>query len=304
MLSVVAFVALYFAAVRTYLGQYIENSVLLGAKQQPRPELLDSLETLHTISLGSLALALVIIVVIGFARKAPRVAVGSALIIVVSTGVTEVLKRYVLPRPDLATIYENNAHNSFPSGHTTIGMAIVIALLVVSAYRFRGWVMFFTLIWGTSMAAATITASWHRLSDTIGANLVVLTVGSLVVLWLRKNGNLRREVDHSYPLRGIFYAVVALLGAAALAVGLYVGIMTVNLWELPTLVEAARAAGVSPNLTAHQNPTFTWNLFVAAQSVALGFSLLSSLLFWATFHHLGTGRTASHGEPNAVVFTR
>lgn len=288
-ISLVLLVAVYVLAVHTYLGQYLENSALLGAKQVPRDDLEDAARTLNTISYVSLALITLVVGVEALMRRAVRTAMASAGIIVVAVGITEVLKRFVLPRPELANIYENNGHNSFPSGHTTIGMAVVVALLVATAYRWRGPVMLFTAFWGTSIGAATITARWHRLSDTIGADLVVMMVASLAVLWLLKRGNVQTETGKSYPGRVVLVIILSLGAAMSLAVGGILAVGSVIRWDLLGDLSAARAAGVAADLTSHLDPVFTWNMFLAAQALALGFSLLTALWFWGTLHRVEAG---------------
>ena len=288
-LSLLAFVGVYVFAVRTYLGQYLEDSALLGAEQVDKPEVLESLDTLHTISVFSLVLVILAVGVVGLLRRSPRVAFASASVIVASILTTEALKKIILQRPDLVNIYPDATHNSFPSGHTTIGMVIVIALLLAVSYAWRGPVMLLTLFWGVSIGAATITASWHRLSDTIGADLVVLFFGSLAALWLLKGGAIKREPARSYPLRTVLAVILSVVAVGALVVGAILAIKTVQFWDLLPQLEAARQAGAAPHLTAHEDPQFTYNLFLAAQSLALAFSSLAALWFWATFHRLSTG---------------
>lgn len=290
-LSLIAFIGVYIFAVRTYLGQYLEDSALLGAKQVDKPEILESLETLHTISVVSLVLVVLAVGTLGLLRHSFRIAFASVSVIVASVLTTEALKKIILPRPDLVNIYPDAAHNSFPSGHTTIGMAIVIALLLAASYSWRGPVMLLTLFWGVSIGAATITASWHRLSDTIGADFVVLIFGSLAALWLLRGGAIKREPPRLYPLRTVVTVILSVVAVGALVVGGILAVKTVQFWDVIPQLEAARQAGVEPHLTAHEDPQFTYNLFLAAQSLALAFSSLAALWFWATFHRLATAPT-------------
>lgn len=288
--ALVAFFGVYYLAVRTYLGQYVENAALGGAKQVAKPELMDSLENLHTISMTSLAIVIGLVGIVGLIRRSWRIAFASTGTIAVSVLLTEALKKIILTRPNLAPlpIEGDNAHNSFPSGHTTIAMAIIIALLLVTAYRWRGPVMFFSLAWGVSMGAATITAGWHRFSDTLGADLVVLFVAGLATVWLARGGVLEAEPKGLYPLRTVLVAVFAGLATLSLAAGAVILVRSLQIWDVLPQLNAARQAGVAPDLTAHMDPTFQMNMYLASQSLALAFSILSVLWFWGTFHRLST----------------
>ena len=66
--GVLVFVATYLGLVRTYLGQYLENAALLGAKQATTEAVDGALENLNVISIASL-----VIMMIGFAiaRRLP-----------------------------------------------------------------------------------------------------------------------------------------------------------------------------------------------------------------------------------------
>lgn len=292
------FFVVYFLAVRTYLGQYLENSALWGSKNLPKPQVLESLDDLNTISVTSLAIAIVAVGLVGLFRRSFSVAVASAGTIVASVLTTELLKKVILHRPDIAAIglVKANDHNSYPSGHTTIGMAVVIGLFLVTAYRWRGPVMFFTLAWGLSIGAATITASWHRLSDTIGADLVVLFFGGLAAIWLSRRGLIEKEPPKLYPLRTILVVFWAAFALLTFVIGMILLVRTLQIWEILPQLEAARAAGVAPNLTAHEDPTFQNNLYLASQSLASAFSTIAMLWFWGTFHRLSTAPAKGHRQ--------
>ena len=50
-------------------------------------------------------------------------------------GSDEVLKRFLLPRPDLVVAPDEFFHNTFPSGHTTIAMTVLVAAMLVVPHR-------------------------------------------------------------------------------------------------------------------------------------------------------------------------
>lgn len=289
LVAAIVFGATYFFMVRTYLGQYVENSALLGAKQSASAtQVADALENLDVISYASLAVAAIIFIIIGFVRRSWQIGLAGLGTLGVATVAAEILKRWVFSRPDLAPIYQDNAHNSFPSGHTTIAMSILVALLLVFSYRWRGLMMLVATWWALSVGEATITARWHRLSDTVGADMIALFVGALAALWLLSQGKLVGRREGRYPLRTIFVVLLAVLALLTLASGFLVGVLTLNNFGVFQELAAARASGAPAALTAHLDPQFNENMFLSAQTLAFGFSALSALWFWGTLHRVGS----------------
>ena len=287
-LSVLVFFATYMGLVRTHLGQYMENAALLGAQQATQAEVADALDNLDVISVTSLCVVMVALVILGVMRRSWRIAAAGMFTLGASAVLAEVLKRFVLPRPDLADIYQNNAHNSFPSGHTTIAMAILVSLLLVVSYRWRGLVMLLALGWATSIGAAAVTARWHRLSDTIGGDMIAIGVGALVAMWLLGHHAIEERETKAYPLRVVYVVFLVIVGVGSVAVGLLLGIGTMVNFGVLQEVATSYSTGVPAQLTAHLDPVFNENIYLSAQSLALGLSTISALWFWATFYRLGT----------------
>ncbi|MGB8465362.1 MAG: phosphatase PAP2 family protein [Terrimicrobiaceae bacterium] len=57
---------------------------------------------------------------------------------------------------------------SYPSGHTTIGVSLAIAFVLVSAARWRPWLATLAGFVGASYATSVLFAGWHRPSDALG----------------------------------------------------------------------------------------------------------------------------------------
>ncbi len=70
-----------------------------------------------------------------------------------SLGLTEVFKRVLLPRPPLAVAPDVYMHNSFPSGHTTIAMSVLLALVLVSRSRFRGSITLLCMLYALGVGS-------------------------------------------------------------------------------------------------------------------------------------------------------
>ena len=71
-------------------------------------------------------------------------------------------------------------------GHSTVAMALAVALVLVVSENSRPWAALGGLIYATAVGAGTVTAGWHRPSDVIGAYLVVTMwtgVTVAVLIW-------------------------------------------------------------------------------------------------------------------------
>jgi hypothetical protein len=90
---------------------------------------------------------------------------------------TEVLKHVVLERP--AIIATNIVDNSYPSGHTTIGMGVAVAAMLVVPRRLLVPTALGAGIFGSAFGVAVVAAGWHRPSDAVGAFFVVIAVAAL-----------------------------------------------------------------------------------------------------------------------------
>lgn len=265
--SVLVLAATYLAAVWTKQGQTFEDGALHGAKLMPAIDMTSASDELRIISVASLGLAIVVIGVTGAVRGGLKLAVAGAGTIVGSVLTTELLKKVVLPRPILVPTPEGIAHNSFPSGHTTIAMSIMVAALIVSSYRLRGWVMFFVMTWSTAIGAATIAAHWHRLSDTIGANCVALTWGALFSWWLASNKMVKRYSGSPKRLRTLYVAISTTAAFFSLTVGTVLA--TLNWSRNP-----------------HDTPDFFINCYEAVHALALAGALIAALVFWWSWRNL------------------
>lgn len=174
---VVALIVVYGIAVHTSIGQHLDNDALLGRSQSPRVQRATD-HLLHTIDVFSLAVIGGAIVLAAIARARLRLALGAAALIVGGVASTEALK-HTLPRPELAHP-DPLPIPSFPSGHTTVAVALALALLLVVPPRWRGPVGVVGALYGAAVGAATVTAAWHRPSDVIGGFLVC-TAGAAVI---------------------------------------------------------------------------------------------------------------------------
>jgi membrane-associated phospholipid phosphatase len=258
----------YLAFVRTHAGQRVDEAALSGrlASQHAR-HAADQLLT--TISVGSLALVLLLLAGQALLRRRVAQAVVAVAVILGAVALTEMLKHVVLPRPELVpTTIE---HNSFPSGHTTTAFAVGVAAVLAAPPRWRRAVAAGALLYGTAIGIATIAAGWHRPSDVAGALLVVTGWTAAVVLGAALvdrdafggEGIEEARGSRSSWVRRRDLEAYVLLAAAALAVG----------WALTVAIVGGRRVGAIELTTLNA-------AFVAACAcvAALAAVLLAALL--------------------------
>ncbi|HKG02815.1 MAG TPA: phosphatase PAP2 family protein [Conexibacter sp.] len=175
----IALIVAYVVFVRTHAGQRIDEAALHGRLASFRARDAAS-QLLTTISVGSLALVLVLLAAQALLRRRVALAVVAVVVVVGAVMLTEVLKHLVLVRPEL--VVSSLDRNSFPSGHTTTAFAVGIAATLAAPPRWRRAVAAGALLYGTAIGIATIAAGWHRPSDVAGAMLVVTGWAAAVVL--------------------------------------------------------------------------------------------------------------------------
>jgi membrane-associated phospholipid phosphatase len=269
--AVVAIVV-YFLAVWTVPGQELENAALRGADEAAARDQAVADESLGRITVYSLAAAVVLVTLVGLVRRRPDLAVAAAGVIVAGQVVTQVLKRFVLPRPSLVPLTGHYAENSLPSGHTTIAMTVLFAALIVVPYRWRGVALFFLLSWAVGIGAYTVTAKWHRLSDTLAADAIALALACVASWWLARRGAVRRHEGKRRIPRVVVVTFAALGGLVFLALG---GILIGA-----TLTQEGYAATLRDN---------TYVVYLAASSFASFGSVAAALVFLATWRRLEIG---------------
>lgn len=193
---VVLLFAVYFVAVHTDWGQRIDEAALDG--RTTRASVLRATDRLlDTVSAASVVLGSLVILVIALVRRRPHLALTAGVIIGGSFVTTQLLKRIILDRPNLIGLTDPaQQHNWFPSGHSTVAMALVVALVIVVAEEARPLVALAGLVYATMVGAGTVTLGWHRPSDVLGAYLVVAAwAGASVAVLIWVEGAVRERTS-------------------------------------------------------------------------------------------------------------
>lgn len=167
--AVLALVALVRFALGTSAGQSADQRAMRTVTAG-RETTLTLLSILGRVPMWAIVLLAVIAVVLAFRRHRARAAIAAVAVIAGANLTTQVLKHSLLERPD----FDLGIHNSLPSGHVTVVVSAVAALLLVVPPGARAFVAgvgtFATGLTGLS----TIVAGWHRPGDVVAALLVTL----------------------------------------------------------------------------------------------------------------------------------
>ena len=266
----VGLVFTYVVFVQTRLGQRVDDAALAGRAFVPDGFVEDAWTLLDAIGVVTLAGALGIVVLVGLGRGRAWSAVSAGLVVLGANVTTQLLKRVVLTRPDL-DVGGSLDLNTLPSGHATVAMSVVVAILFVVPDRIRvptavaGWA------YATLVGVSTVTAGWHRPSDAVAAAFVVgvwAVVGLFFLTWGEAD-RVARSADWR-TASGTFavIAVAVVGGVAVLAAASWLGLREVVAWleEGPlsvgrrTVAYGAAALGIAA----------TWAAVVALTTTALG----------------------------------
>ncbi|MDX6308225.1 MAG: hypothetical protein QOI06_1271 [Nocardioidaceae bacterium] len=205
-------VGLFEFFVRTHEGQRLDQVALnhVGSSDHTRT-LVASL--LQDITVGGLTVVLIACAVVAFVRRRWALAAGAFVIVAGAIATTEILKHFVLIRPDLG--YKST--NSLPSGHTTVVASLVLAALLVVPLAGR-WAVALAGSVGISVTGVgTVVATWHRPSDVVAALAVTLAWGAVVLAVLSLTHGTEPA---SRPTARPFALIAGLAIAAALFIAL------------------------------------------------------------------------------------
>ena len=173
----------YLVFVRTSWGQRFDD-IAFDARGVEDPEVTKTTnELLHSVTSSTLVILTAAIMVFALARGRVRLALTAGAAITVSVATTEVLKSYLLERPNLDEV-AGIAENSFPSGHATIGMALSLGLVMVAPHRSRWLAAVIGVMVSMVFGVGVLATGWHRPSDTIAAYFVCVVVFGLATAGL------------------------------------------------------------------------------------------------------------------------
>ncbi|MBB2892602.1 phosphatase PAP2 family protein [Flexivirga oryzae] len=160
------------------------------------------MDVLDLVTYTGVALALTACVVVAMLQRRWAVAIAAGVLIGGATVTTQILKHQVLHS---VAIYSN----SLPSGHTTVGLSLALAAIVVASYRWRPLVTAGGAALATFIGAGTVASHWHRPGDVLAAGMVCLGWAAAALL-VAGGGQRRTPVAR----RGPALVIAAVLGVA------------------------------------------------------------------------------------------
>ncbi len=158
---------------------------------------------LVAVSSSSFVLIGGLLVVISLLHRRIDLALAAALTLGGSFFTTEFLKATLPARPEVPGFLAN----SYPSGHSTVALALGLAFILLSPPRLRTAAVVGATIYAAAMGAALVLNAWHFPSD-VGGGFCVATAWAAGAAQL-----VRRPAERGVP--GILLAAAAFVVAAA-----------------------------------------------------------------------------------------
>ncbi len=214
--SALIVIIVYVIAIRTHLGQRIDGVAFNRRDAVTAATTRRTDRLLGTVSVASLFLVGGALVIVALARRRRTLAVAVGVAMAGAVLTTEILKMKVLTRPNLGN-FGGVGYNTFPSGHTTIGMAISLGLVMVAPKHLGRPAAVVAALVSTAFGTAVLSSGWHRPSDTIGAYFVTLgwfsATSAVLAIYHRSHGaDAGSAVDPTTSRPLVFAAAVGVFG--------------------------------------------------------------------------------------------
>jgi membrane-associated phospholipid phosphatase len=157
-----------YVALRTTRGLRLDAAAS-DAVSSPAP-LLDRLyQGLGWVSVGSVAVSLMLCVTLAVVRRRFDLALGAAVVIGGADLTTQILKKDLFTRVGLGA-----GPNSLPSGHTTVALSIALAAVIVAPPAWRSIVAVGVSATASLVGVALVLGGWHSPADVLAATFVCL----------------------------------------------------------------------------------------------------------------------------------
>lgn len=214
----------YWAFVLTATGQQADEDALRGATAYLHNDTARAaaLSFLNQLPLISGVVAVVALAVAAIIRRSLRAPIVAALAFAAATGSTQLLKHFILDRPNLGI--SEATGNSFPSGHTAVAASALIAVFLVTSPRWRPLIATCGGLYAAVTGISTFALGWHRPSDVVAAYLVAGFWGllaGLIILRRQSDWNQWKGPDSHWASSGIwptllwFPGILGFIGSAA-----------------------------------------------------------------------------------------
>ncbi len=128
-----------------------------------------------------------LLVVVALLRRRPRVALAIAVVLPAAPGIAEVLKP-LLAHPHDSVGPQLISSASWPSGHATAAMTLVLCALLVAPYGLRPLVAALGGAFAVAVGCSLLILAWHMPSDVLGGYLLAALCVSLAAAALGPAG--------------------------------------------------------------------------------------------------------------------
>ncbi len=148
---------------------------------------------LHLLNPLQFVLWGVALMAVAVARERPRVAVAVAAVMGLAPLTAETLKPLLAhPHVSVGGVFIGAA--SWPSGHSTAALALVLSAVLVAPPRWRALVASIGAVYVVAVACSLLILAWHMPSDVLGGFL-------LATFWMALAVAVLRFVDRRWPPR-------------------------------------------------------------------------------------------------------
>jgi membrane-associated phospholipid phosphatase len=125
-----------------------------------------------------------LLVAVALVRRRPRVALAVAIVLPAAPLSAELLKP-LLAHPHAHVGYQWIGPASWPSGHATAAMTLVLCALLVAPHRLRPTVAVLGGAFAIAVGFSLLILAWHMPSDVLGGYMLAALYGSLALAALR-----------------------------------------------------------------------------------------------------------------------
>jgi membrane-associated phospholipid phosphatase len=139
---------------------------------------------LHLLDPSLFILWGIALIAVAIARERPRVAFAVLAIMALAPLTSETLKP-LLAHPHVQVGIVHIGAASWPSGHSTAALALVLSAVLVAPPRLRRFVAFVGAGYTLAVGASLLILAWHMPSDVVGGYLVAALWTALAVAALR-----------------------------------------------------------------------------------------------------------------------
>ena len=194
---VAALVVLWLLAELVPAVQWRDSQLLYDFTLLSRPRVDDVASfLLHLLNPLLFILWGIALVAVAFAREQPRVAVAVAAIMSLAPFTTETLKP-IAAHQHVPIGFVHIGSASWPSGHSTAAMILVLSALLVTPRRLRPFVAVIGALYVVAVGCSLLILAWHMPSDVLGGYLLAALCVSLAAAAL----SARSPLSESGPPR-------------------------------------------------------------------------------------------------------